>query len=506
MLTKIDSALSPEALAELLGGKVIGHDTNNDNISSITCDSREVVAGSAFVAYSGQEADGCKFIDSAIVNGAKCIITDQENVVDRNFSVPCIIVPDARYAFSHLTATATNNPTKELITVGITGTNGKTTTLWLVSELLEKFGHSTLRIGTLGVSHRNNILLTVEMTTPPADQIHLAAKDALKEGATAFVMEVSSHGLHQHRTAHVFFNAVAFTNLTHDHLHYHRDMEDYFQMKKRLFEQALANDINTPCIIGIDDIEGYENYALRLKSWCQDQGAKTITYGLNSSADLVLKSVDYSIGGTTAELIFQGKEFKFHSPLIGHYNTLNCLAAAAIVMSLGYDLEIILQHLATIKAPIGRMERFHHKGSNVFVDYAHTPDGLSKALSALRPLTKGQLWLMFGIGGSKDPYRRTSMGKIAMEMADHTVLTADNPKTVPLKDINKDIMSCGLKPILIEDDRATAIHKTVALLKEGDVLLIAGKGQENYQIVGTDTFSYSDQEEVMKAFTMIKGH
>ena len=460
--------------------------------TGLTCDSRDVKPGSIFVAYKGVDADGHKYIESAVKSGATFIVAeDKENIPE---GVSSAIVADGRVAYSALSASVCGNPLNDLTTIGVTGTNGKTTTLWLIAKALEELKHSVLQMGTLGIAHGDKMILTGENTTPPCDVIHSSARQAKENGATACVMEVTSHGIHQKRTPHIDFNAVVFTNLSNDHLHYHADMDEYFAVKKELFEQALQNNPKTPCIVGVDD-----EYGKKLANWCEKKGANLLTFGFDSSATIQVKDVELFSDSIKGTLVDEAAGLDFHSPLIGEFNALNFATAYAVLKALSYDQTEAIEVLSKFAAPSGRMERFDFNNAKIFVDYAHTGDAMRKALQTLRPITDGKLWVMFGAGGSKDPAKRSSMGEAAKELADCAVLTADNPKTVPIADINKDIMSSGLEPSYIIDDRETAIRETLAKLTPGDVLIIAGKGHEDYQFIGSETLDYSDQSAVKKA-------
>ena len=537
MFVEFSSDSSFSAIVEALNKKlsplkeltVVKASPINSNDSSppltylgLTCDSRKVVKGGVFVAYKGVEADGHAYIDKAIKNGATLIIAEDADALPHDIAdkgVSTITVSDGRLAYSRLCSFACNNPFNDLLTIGITGTNGKTTCLWLISQALEALGHSVLHMGTLGIAHGKESVLTGENTTPPCDVMHHSAMKAKQNGATACVMEVTSHGLHQLRTEDVTFDTVVFTNLTRDHLHYHADMEDYLSTKMTLFSQALAVNPEVPCIVGIDD-----QYGKRVAQWCKDQykergneqdkeqRANLYTFGVQefSSHDshTQIKNVSLFSDGVKGVLSSGESEQSFHSPLIGAFNALNFTTAYLVLTALiesellgknNYNQAQALSVLSDIHPPLGRMERFDFNGAMIFVDYAHTADALEKALQALRPVTSGKLWAMFGAGGSKDPAKRSGMGGVAKELADCTVLTADNPKTVPIADINRDIMSSGLEPTLIIDDRQDAIFQTLSKLEPGDVLIIAGKGHEDYQFIGTETLTYSDQDAVKKA-------
>lgn len=458
----------------------------------VTSDSRLITHGSIFVAYEGVSHDGHQFIPMAIQQGASALVVERRSPTP--YGIPALLVSDARRALSQLAALCSGYAIHDYKTVGITGTNGKTTSLWLISRALELLDERVLEIGTLGVQYEGEILTRGEATTPPPDEIHRAAEWAKSLGATSCVMEVSSHALDQRRADDVRFSAALFTNLTPDHLNYHESLETYFLAKRRLFEIALAVDSNTPLVIGVDD-----EYGRRLAHWASDHSSRVFTFGHHECALARFQHLELSALGITGSFFFEGQSYPFSSPLIGEYNARNFLGAFCVLAGLGYEPHRVLQILASIGAPSGRMERFASEDKTIFVDYAHTADALESALTALRPVTRGQLWVMFGLGGGKDPRRRAAMGTVAKDLADKVVLTSDNPRKEDPDSITQDILLSGVQPHFIENDRAKAIARVVPLLEPGDILLIAGKGHENFQIVQGETFYFSDQEEVQKA-------
>jgi UDP-N-acetylmuramoyl-L-alanyl-D-glutamate--2,6-diaminopimelate ligase len=458
----------------------------------VTNDSRLVSSGVIFIAYDGVTHDGHQFIPTAIERGAEVLVVERRGA--RPYGVPALLVHDARRALSQLAALSSGYAIHNYKTVGITGTNGKTTSLWLISRALELLGERVLEIGTLGIQFEGEILSRGEATTPPPDEIHRAAEWAKTLGATSCVMEVSSHALDQRRADDVQFSAALFTNLTPDHLNYHSSLETYFLAKRRLFEIALEADSNTPLAIGVDD-----EYGRRLANWAAPRSSCIRTFGHHDSASARFQSMELSASGIQGSFLFNGESHAFSTPLIGEYNARNFLGVFCTLVGMGYGATEVLEVLASIGSPSGRMERFSAQEKTVFVDYAHTADAMENALRALRPVTKGKLWVMFGLGGGKDPRRRSAMGAVAKELADKVVLTSDNPRQEDPDSIIQDILLSGVQPEFIENDRGKAIAKVVPLLRPGDILLLAGKGHENFQIVQGDTFYFSDQEEVQRA-------
>ena len=421
------------------------------------------------------------------------IVEDRSSVPE---NIPALLVPNGRRAISQLAACCYGYPTRKLKTFGITGTNGKTTSLWLLSEALTRFGERVLSMGTLGIGFEGDVFSKGETTTPTAQDIHKSASKGLSLGATACVMEVSSHALKQWRADDVEFDAALFTNLTPDHLDYHQSLESYFSSKKRLFE--LANKYDAPLATGIID-----EYGVEMFTCAKTFSEKAVSFGESAEATFQMNDLEMSPEGLAFSVIHDGTTYPVSSQLIGKYNGHNLLGVFSVLCSVGYEPGQVVDVLQSIPAPPGRMERFYTNHASVFVDYAHAPDALRNALSALRPVTKGNLWVLFGCGGDKDPRRRVGMGKAAKELADKIVVTSDNPRSESPMQIIEDILETGLRAEFVEVDRRVAIQRALGELKEGDVLLVAGKGHEDYQIIGEEVSYFSDQDEVRKAIANI---
>ncbi|MCB0319997.1 MAG: UDP-N-acetylmuramoyl-L-alanyl-D-glutamate--2,6-diaminopimelate ligase [Bdellovibrionales bacterium] len=496
-----------EELQKVVGGTLV---PNRSGLSSVnapgmltqligaTGDSREVKTGTLFVAYRGVQSDGHAFIQRALSAGATAVVLEDEAVA-QELSVPTLIVPSGRSALSALAAWASGNPTAKLLSIAITGTNGKTTIQWLLSEALAALGERPLRIGTLGISFEGEVYAKGETTTPTAQEVQFFARKALESGATALVMETSSHGLQQGRVDHVEFRAGIFTNLSPDHLDYHPDMQDYMSAKRVLFELLLKRDPECPAIIGVDD-----QYGIAIAEWGRAQGQRVVTFGFEPTADVVLERLQLTTEGLSVVIRHNGETFHLTAPLIGRYNAQNAVAAFLVLLELGFPPERLVPVFRDLKRPPGRMEYFEVHGAGVFVDYAHSTEALRTALTALRPVTQNRLCVLFGCGGDRDPRRRAGMGHVAKECADVVVITSDNPRSEDPEKIIRDILASGVSPNTVQVDRRKAIEGAIRDLKPGDVLLVAGKGHEDYQIIGEQVSHFSDREEVIRVIREIE--
>jgi UDP-N-acetylmuramoyl-L-alanyl-D-glutamate--2,6-diaminopimelate ligase len=480
----------------------------------IALSSRKVAPGTLFVAISGAKADGHAFLADAAARGAVAA------VVQRDFSrsdaipdrFPLLRVGNTKVALSLLSSARFQEPSSKLRTIGITGTNGKTTSNWLVFHLLNRLGHPSLRIGTLGTGFGEEMTAEGALTTPDAVDLHRLMAEAVTRKLKSCVMEVSSHALDQSRADHVEFDVAAFTNLTRDHLDYHGSMESYFRAKKQLFELLAASPKRTRvAVIGIDDPYGLE-LAQALK---KDARLEVLTFGFDGScvdsgsinSDSAIRISDYreDIGGSRLTLKFRGEQFAITSAFIGRHNAHNLATAFGCVVGLGIEPRLVAEQLASLPQVPGRLERVRDADPSVYVDYAHTPDALEKALSSLKEITPGKLWAVFGCGGDRDGGKRPLMADVAAALADRVVVTSDNPRTENPDAIIAQILSGKSGSLIresgiVEADRREAIQKTLRAAGPGDVVLIAGKGHEDYQIIGTTKHHFSDQEEVRAFF------
>ncbi|MEY4520140.1 MAG: hypothetical protein RLZZ499_2740, partial [Cyanobacteriota bacterium] len=403
----------------------------------------------------------------------------------------CVIQTDDMIATCSAIAAAFNDyPSQKLGMIGVTGTNGKTTTSHLIEYFLLQAQHPTAMLGTL-YTRWQGYSQTASHTTPFAVDLQSQLADAVKAGNNYAVMEVSSHALAQGRVKGCGFEVAVFTNLTQDHLDYHRDMEDYFQAKSLLFS---AEYLQGRAVINLDD-----DYGKRLIA--QLDSERVWTYSVDDrDADLYTSNLDYQPTGVSGVLHTPQGEIAFNSPLVGQFNLANLLAAAGAALHLGVDLQLIADRLLNFAGVPGRMERVQldsNQDINVIVDYAHTPDSLENLLKAARPFISGKMICVFGCGGDRDRTKRPLMGKIAAQLADLAVVTSDNPRTENPEQILKDVVAGipdTVKPLVI-GDRAKAIATAIKNAQPGDGVLIAGKGHEDYQILGTEKIHFDDREQ-----------
>ena len=454
-------------------------------IASIEIDSRRVTPSALFVALAGERVDGHAFITAAVENGATAVMLEEARALDAPESVTAIAVPDVRRALSVLAAAFYGDPSRAFDVLGVTGTNGKTTTTRMIAAILEASGRACGVIGTVGAHFRDHSW-TLENTTPQPPELHnlLAQMHAL--GAWAVAMEVSSHALALDRVEDVRFRVAALTNVTRDHLDFHQTLEAYAAAKHRLFHMTQA------AVLNVDDEHGAR--------WLPEVRRKvpTLTYSLHAKADFVAKNVEASASGTTFEV--DNVAMAIHLP--GLFNVQNALAAIGVAITLGIDLDACARGLDTLERVPGRMEHVSGGDVDVVVDYSHTPDSLENALVALRETTPHKLAVVFGCGGDRDRGKRAEMGRVAATYADRIYVTSDNPRSEPPEAIVAEIETgIGTHPHVAEVDRRAAIHRAIEEAAPGDVVLIAGKGHETYQIIGTQTLPFDDVEVAREALS-----
>jgi UDP-N-acetylmuramoyl-L-alanyl-D-glutamate--2,6-diaminopimelate ligase len=444
-------------------------------VEAISSDSRAAGPGTMFVALRGERFDGHAYVSGAIARGASVIVAERE----LESSVPVVVVPDTRVAASALADAFYDRPSQSLAVVGVTGTNGKTTTTHLLRDVLEAAGIPCAVIGTLGGSFRDR-RWELSNTTPLALELQgllAAMRDA---GARAVAMEVSSHALALNRVDHVRFAVAALTNITRDHLDFHGTFERYVAAKRRLFDLAPR------AVLNLDDASGAA-FARGLRG--------ATTYAIDAEAELRATDVQLDGDGST----FQLGALRVTVALPGRFNVRNALAAFGVGRALGIDDVTIVSGLATTRAVPGRMERIGAFGIDAIVDYAHTPDALENVLLAARETTRGNLIVVFGCGGDRDPGKRTQMGEIAARLADRVIVTSDNPRSEDPLQIAKSIAN-GFERTDIVLDRRAAIRRAIVQAQAGDTVIVAGKGHETYQIVGDETRPFDDRDEVRIAF------
>jgi UDP-N-acetylmuramoyl-L-alanyl-D-glutamate--2,6-diaminopimelate ligase len=452
-------------------------------------DSRRVVPGSLFFALPGLRTDGAAFIDEAINRGAVAVVT-QKPVTLPHGKVTFIQVADARATLARVAQRYYRFPDRELEVVGVTGTNGKTTVTHLIKHLL----NADQRVGLIGTVSYDLGTRTVPSykTTPESLDIFGMLAQMRDAGCRQAVMEVSSHGIDQQRVRGLHFSAVVFTNLTRDHLDYHKSLDAYFEVKSRLF----AGGTSTPprvAVINLDDPHGRQ-LAEKIPP-----GVRLVTFGENPAAAVRAEAVNLEFKRTTFRFVWPGGAAAVESPLIGRYNVSNLLAALATCGALGGDVAALLPKLRSFKSVAGRMERIEEgQPFNVLVDYAHTDDALHNALGMLRAVTPGRLLVVFGCGGNRDRTKRPLMTRAVQALADFAWATADNPRSEPLAQIFADMKQGLTAPgqITFIDERRRAISLALDAARPGDCLLIAGKGHESYQEFADTVIPFDDRQVV----------
>ncbi len=470
-------------------------------ISHVTQDTRNILPDSLYVAIRGEKRDGHDYLQEAEDKGATAFVVESAEKVPDSLSGVVIKVKDSRKALDHLASVFYSHPGRELFCVGVTGTNGKTTITYMIEAL---FNHKKMWTGVIGTinHHCQEKVWPSEMTTPDPLFLQKRLREFCDLGARSAALEVSSHALIQKRVESVPFNCVVFTNLTRDHLDYHMTMENYFLAKQRLFTDLLWSTTKNPCwaVVNSDDV-----YGRRLKI---ADPASLWTYGQKHS-DFQFRQEKLEYGRTEFLALTPIGEVVVEIKMSGLYNIYNALAALAVGASAGMSLGEMAVALKNFGGVPGRMQ-FVENSRNlaVLVDYAHTPDALESSLKTLQEIRRhkksGQIWCVFGCGGDRDAGKRPLMAKIAAADADHVVVTSDNPRTEdPLKiiqEINAGFINVSKEKIKIEPDRKKAIEMALTLAGKDDVVIIAGKGHEDYQIIGDQKIHFSDVETVQKFF------
>ncbi len=493
------------------------------NVDDVTHDSRQAHEGTLFVAIKGLTMDGHRFVDDVMRRGAAGVISEYDP--PDNFKGAWLKVKDAREALAKAAAVINGDPSHELDLVGVTGTNGKTTTTYLCFALAEAAGRKPAMLTTVEYRIGENSEPAVR-TTPEASDTNRFLREALDEGCKMAVMETSSQAIDLHRCDWLRFKVAVFTNLTRDHLDYHLTMENYFDAKKKLFDGRLGEKPGS-CVINIDD-----EWGVKLADELSASGQRVVTFsqrspvaaapgsdkkppaaarGTDFPADLTAENIDVSlIKGTSFLLKTPKGERQITSPLVGRPHVYNMLSAAAAALELGYDLDSISEGLSKCAGAPGRFERVPHDGNfAVVVDYAHTDDALLNTLRTARQLTDGRIITVFGCGGDRDKTKRQPMGRVAGENSDIVIITSDNPRTEnPLKIITE--IEIGVKETNSEysmiSDRRDAIFQAISKARPNDVVMIAGKGHENYQIIGSEKFHFDDREVALEALAALAEH
>ncbi len=492
-------------LSDLLGGlgPAIVCAGDDVEIAGIAVDSRQVRPGDVFFALPGQRTDGSRYATDAVTRGARAVVVAGEVWLP---GVTVVGTDDPARLLGAAAARFHGDPSAGLTLVGVTGTNGKTTTTYLLEAIWAAAGHRPGVIGTIAYRYGGTVT-PAPLTTPDALTLQHLLAAMRAEGTTHVAMEVSSHALTQDRVAGCRFDAAVFTNLTRDHLDFHADIESYFAAKASLFLDHLPRSAKAEpiAVVNVDDPAG-----ARLAAVVR---ARCVTVGRDPRATVRPRTVSTSLAGTHGVLELDGRALPFESRLVGAPHVENILGAAATAWALGVAPEAIAAGLAAATPPPGRLEQIAGPGFTVVVDYAHSPDALARVLDVLRPLTAGALIAVFGCGGDRDRGKRPLMGDAAARRSDLVVLTSDNPRTEEpgriLADIEAGVRQAGMVPLarpmpgargyLVEPDRRRAIALALGLARPGDLVLVAGKGHEDYQIVGTEKRHLDDREQVRYA-------
>ncbi len=480
-------------LADELNAEFSGDETSE--VSGVTHDSRQARDGFLFTAISGLTMDGHRFVDEVMRRGAVGVISELD--VPADFQGAWLKVKDARESLAKAASVIYGNPSHHLKLVGITGTNGKTTTTYLCFALAEANGEKAAMLTTVEYRIGTRSEEAVR-TTPEASDTNKFLREAVDEGCRTAVMETSSQAIDLHRCDWLRFRVGIFTNLTRDHLDYHHTMEHYFAAKKKLFDGGLGeNPVSS--VINIDD-----EWGKKLADDLRANGQRVLTFAQNNAADLTAENTEVSlIKGTTFLLKTPRGIRQITSPLVGKPHVYNMLAATAASLELGFDLDKIVKGLETCVGAPGRFERVATDTDfAVVVDYAHSDDALLNTLRTARDLTRGRIITVFGCGGDRDKTKRVPMGEVAGRNSDLVIVTSDNPRTEnPLEIIEQ--IEVGLKntncPFLSISDRREAIHQAIRRAKPNDVVIIAGKGHETYQVVGSNKYHFDDREIAREA-------
>jgi len=463
-------------------------------ITDVSHDSRRITKGGLFVAVSGALFDAHRFIPAVMQQGAEGVISEQLPPAD--FGGVWLQVKNVRRVMALAAAEIHHHPSRELNLVGITGTNGKTTTAYLVASIPEAAGEPVAMTGT--VEYRlGKQRLKADRTTPEATDMQRLLREAVGMGCRTAVMECSSQAMDFHRCDELEYAVAVFSNLTRDHLDYHKTMENYWFAKQRLFDGRLGTRPKTS-VINVDDSYGFE-----LAKTLERDGLRVVRYSVQAAADVTASNPKFSLAGMKFQLMTPSGSREFRSPLVGPPHIYNTLAAVATGLALGYSLDVVCAALERCTGAPGRFERVAHDGDfAVVVDYAHTDDALLNVLRTAREVVTGRIITVFGCGGDRDRSKRAPMGEAAGSLSDSVILTSDNPRTEDpnqiLCDAEEGIQTTG-KPYRKIADRREAIYAAVAEARTGDLVLIAGKGHEDYQIIGREVSHFDDREVALEA-------
>ena len=469
----------------MLCSELIGKEWSNTyediNITGIAYDSRNVLPGNVFVCIKGFESDGHKFAQKAVENGAAVVVAEDELDVD----VPVWYVEDTRKELARLSCKYYDEPSRKFKLIGVTGTNGKTTITYLVKSILEAAGK---RVGIIGTNQNiigDKVLLTQSTTptTPNSLELQQLFAEMVEGDAQYVVMEVSSHALELDRVYGCHFDVGIFTNLTQDHLDFHKTMDNYLNAKAKLF------DISTKGVVNFDD-EGGKNIV-------STKDCEFIKTGFEDGCDLVAKNVKITARGNYFDVVYNGHEYHMYMPIPGKFSVYNALCAMGAAIHMVIDMETIKKGLEEAKGVLGRVEVVPTDTEyTVIIDYAHTPDGLENIIKAVKEFAEGRVITLFGCGGDRDNTKRPIMGEIAGKLSDYSIITSDNPRTEDpisiVAMIEKGMRDTGGEYTVIVD-RRKAIGYALDFAKKGDVIILAGKGQETYQIIGKEKYDFDER-------------
>jgi UDP-N-acetylmuramoyl-L-alanyl-D-glutamate--2,6-diaminopimelate ligase len=476
----------------------------DQEVSGLSYDSRKVGAGDVFFAVSGEKSDGHDFIEDTIKRGAGAFVYSKKGPWPR--AAASVRVKDVRRTMGLWAAHFYQRPSQKLKLVGVTGTNGKTTVTYLIESMLKAAALEPGVFGTINYRYRN-VTVPSHHTTPESLDLQRMLSEMAGAGVKSVAMEVSSHALAQERVRGLEFDVGVFTNLSRDHLDYHRDMDEYFAAKSRLFTDYLSVSPkpNKAAVIYGEDPRG-----ATLSEMARQHGLDVWTYGEGQTWDVHPLTVEKDVAGLRGKIRAKGRTVELDSALIGSANLQNVLGATAAGLALGLDADSVAQGISQLKAVPGRVERVDNPcGFTILVDYAHTPDALEKVLAAVRPLAQGKVITVFGCGGDRDRGKRPVMGEIAARLSDLVVVTSDNPRSeepsVILNEIEVGVQRTGMKRFRVSEladargyrmevDRRLAIRAALQWAQPGDVVLIAGKGHEDYQILGAEKVHFDDRE------------
>jgi UDP-N-acetylmuramoyl-L-alanyl-D-glutamate--2,6-diaminopimelate ligase len=479
-------------LAQVTKARLTGDETRI--VTDVSHDSRRSGTGTLFAAVSGALFDAHKFVPQVMASGAVGVLSEQPAPPD--FEGAWLQVTNVRRAMALAAAEVQGHPSRELQLAGITGTNGKTTTAYLIASIPEAAGELVAMTGT--VEYRlGKERFKADRTTPEATDMQRLLRQAVEIGCRTAVMECSSQAMDFHRCDELEYAVAVFTNLTRDHLDYHQTMENYWYAKQRLFDGRLGTRPRNS-VINVDD-----PYGVELADKLEREGLNVIRYAVKAHADVTANNAEFSLEGMRFELLTSGTQREFRSPLVGAPHIYNTLAAVASGLALGYSLDVITAALENCTGAPGRFERVPHEGDfSVVVDYAHSDDALVNVLRTAREVVKGKIITVFGCGGDRDRSKRAPMGEAAGSLSDVVILTSDNPRTEDpeqiLCDAEEGIRKTG-KPYRKIADRSEAIQQAISEARSGDLVLIAGKGHEDYQIIGRETFHFDDKEVALAA-------